>query len=122
MHTVLTTGTENFMSSIKTLLAALLLGFIAFGSATTSAENANNLQVEVFEGIAYAAIDDAVRAFDVFTGEEIERLSLGGGNIVSLAREGTSLFTIDNANRLRAVDLVDRFTKGHGRSRGWPKG
>ncbi len=68
--------------------------------------NSNAGQVEVIEGIAYAAVGPAVSAFDLLTGDLMDSLSLGSGNIVSLARDGTTLFTIDSANQLRAVDLA----------------
>jgi hypothetical protein len=67
--------------------------------------NVATSQVEVVDGIAYAATGDAVRAYDLLTGEELEKLDLGGSNLTRMAREGGFLYTMDNANVLRAIDL-----------------
>jgi len=67
--------------------------------------NVNASQVEVVDGVACAAVGGAVRTFDVLTGEPFETLSLGGASIVSLAREGAMLYTLDSNRVLRAIDI-----------------
>jgi hypothetical protein len=61
-------------------------------------------QVEIVDGIVYAAVGQELRSFDLLTGEVLQKLNLGG-DITGLAREGSFLYTMDSALRLRALDL-----------------
>ena len=65
----------------------------------------NTTQIEVFEGVAYVNQGGDLRAYDLLTGERQQSLPLNGGNITGIAREGSTLYTMDSARILRAVDL-----------------
>ncbi len=62
-------------------------------------------QVEVANGVAYAAFGASIRAYDLLTGELLETLTLNGGTITGLSREGSFLYSIDSGLRLRVIDL-----------------
>src|SRR5207237_2404464 len=62
-------------------------------------------QVEVVDGIVYAAIGSALNSYDVLTGGRLQALPLGGGNLSGLAREGSFLYSMDNNHVLRAIDI-----------------
>jgi hypothetical protein len=61
--------------------------------------------VEIVDGIVYANNGGEMRAYDLLTGERLQTLSLGMSPIVSLARDGQTLYTIDSNRLLRVVDL-----------------
>jgi hypothetical protein len=65
----------------------------------------NASQVVAVEGIAYAAVGNQLKSYDMLTGEVAQTLSLGGGTISGLVRDGSFLYTIDNNNTLRVIDI-----------------
>lgn len=67
--------------------------------------NAQAGQVEIIDGVAYATVGSEFHSFDLLTGERLQVLSLGGSNIIRIAREGSYLFTLDSANTLRAIEV-----------------
>ncbi|HUY88576.1 MAG TPA: DUF4214 domain-containing protein, partial [Pirellulales bacterium] len=66
---------------------------------------ADATQVVALDGIAYAAVGSELRSYDMLTGDRIQVLSLGGGNLTSLAYDGTFIYTLDDKNTLRIVDI-----------------
>jgi hypothetical protein len=62
-------------------------------------------QVQVANGVAYATVGSSLESFDVLTGENLQILTLPGGTLTGLAREGTMLYTMDSNFTLRAVDI-----------------
>jgi len=62
-------------------------------------------QVEVLDGVAYAAVGTALRAYDLLTGELLNTLSPGLRPITGLARDGFFLYTMDDQNVLRSVEV-----------------
>src|SRR5262249_28845529 len=62
-------------------------------------------QVVVADGAAYAAVGPNLLAIDLVTGQTLQTLALGGGNLTGLAREGSMLYTMDSNDTLRAIDL-----------------
>ncbi|MCO6456283.1 MAG: Ig-like domain-containing protein, partial [Pirellulaceae bacterium] len=71
--------------------------------AMSLAVNAN--QVELFDGLAYAAVGPSIQGLDLATGMVLEQLSLGSDPLTGLAREGNLLLTMDDNNLLRAIEL-----------------
>ncbi len=65
----------------------------------------NGGQIEVVDGVAYVNNGSELRAYDLITGDRLQTLGLGGGNIAGIAREGSVLFTMDANRLLRAVDI-----------------
>lgn len=61
--------------------------------------------VEVFDGIAYVANGPAITTVDLLTGQALQTLSIASNTITDLAREGSTLFSIDASNQLRAIDI-----------------
>jgi sugar lactone lactonase YvrE len=68
---------------------------------------ANGAQaVSVFDGVAYVASGPDLVGIDPVTGQVSQTLSFGGGaSLTALAGEGTTLYTVDRQNTLRAVDV-----------------
>ena len=62
-------------------------------------------QVEIVNGIAYASVGNALVAVDLFTGDTLQSLGLGGSAITGLAREGSMLYSMDTSFTLRAIDI-----------------
>ncbi|ARQ13735.1 PAP2 haloperoxidase-like superfamily protein (plasmid) [Rhizobium etli] len=62
-------------------------------------------QVEIFEGTAYANDGTALDAIDLATGELQQTMSLGGGSLTGMARDGETLYTTDSNGNLRIIDL-----------------
>ena len=62
-------------------------------------------QVELFDGVAYVAAGTKLQSFSLITGELLQTLSLGGGLLTGLAREGSLFITMDELRNLRAVDI-----------------
>ncbi|MGR9145674.1 Ig-like domain-containing protein (plasmid) [Rhizobium leguminosarum] len=62
-------------------------------------------QVEIFEGIAYANNGTNLDAIDLTTGEILQALPLGAMVLTGMARDGTTLYTMDSNRVLRVVDL-----------------
>ncbi|MGH7136360.1 MAG: hypothetical protein ACREHD_11510, partial [Pirellulales bacterium] len=54
---------------------------------------ADATQVVAVDGIAYAAVGGELRSYDMITGDRLQVLSLGGGNLTSLAYDGAFLYT-----------------------------
>ncbi|MDJ0660865.1 MAG: Ig-like domain-containing protein [Crocosphaera sp.] len=65
-------------------------------------------QVEVFDGIAYAASGSNLHAIELVSGDVLQTLSLGGGNITGIAREGTFLYTMDSNRILQTIDISNQ--------------
>jgi hypothetical protein len=59
--------------------------------------------VVVVEGIAYIATAVGIESYDLFTGEQLQSLPVEGG-VVSLAIEGSTIYTMDSVNRLRMIE------------------
>ncbi|HEV8604728.1 MAG TPA: Ig-like domain-containing protein [Tepidisphaeraceae bacterium] len=64
----------------------------------------NARAVAVVDGIAYVAGSGGLISYDLITGEQLQVLPLGGG-AVSMAVEGSLIYTMDSSNRLRAIDI-----------------
>jgi membrane-associated phospholipid phosphatase len=62
-------------------------------------------QVELVDGVVYAAVGNGIELYTAATGELLQILSLGGGTITGLVREGSTLYTMDSAHTLRAIDI-----------------
>jgi hypothetical protein len=69
----------------------------------TIRENAN--QVEVRDGVVYAAIGSAIISYDVLTGDRLQTLLLGTATLTGLAREGLVHYAMDSGLTLHAVDI-----------------
>ena len=67
--------------------------------------NVNASHVVVADGIAYVAAGIDLQAFDLASGAPIQTLAFNGGTITGLARDGLTLYTMDNARVLRVVDV-----------------
>ncbi len=65
----------------------------------------NTTQVQVVDGVAYAAVGADIQSYDLVTGEQIQDLALGGSAITGMAREGYTLYTMDHADMLHAIDI-----------------
>ena len=61
--------------------------------------------VVYFDGLAYVASGPSLVTIDPLTGEIAQTLSLGGGQITGLAREGSFLYTMDDRNTLSVVNI-----------------
>jgi hypothetical protein len=61
--------------------------------------------VELYDGIAYVASANVLRAVDLATGEVLEQQTLTGGSITGMAREGNLLLTMDSNDALQAITL-----------------
>ncbi len=64
-------------------------------------------QVEITDGLAYVAVGNRLHSYDLFTGELIDDIDVGGATITGLAREGLMLYTMDSSRVLRAIDISD---------------
>ena len=62
-------------------------------------------QVEILDGIVYAAAGSTLHAIDLLTGEQLQTLSLGSGNVTGMAREGSILYTMNSSQILKALDI-----------------
>ncbi|MCM8622351.1 MAG: Ig-like domain-containing protein, partial [Candidatus Accumulibacter sp.] len=62
-------------------------------------------QVEVVEGVAYVAVGGAIESYSLLTGDRLESVPSGAGDIVGLAADRGVLFAADVGKRLVAVDL-----------------
>ncbi|MBI1348007.1 hypothetical protein GC163_17175 [bacterium] len=63
-------------------------------------------QLEVYDGVIYAAVGADLQSYDLLTGEPLQTLDLGTETITGLAREGGFLYTMDNARNLEVVDIT----------------
>ncbi len=61
--------------------------------------------VDVLDGVAFVASGTALLSVELTTGDVLQTLDFGGGFLTGLAREGRTLFTMDVARTLRAVDI-----------------
>ena len=61
--------------------------------------------VVFFDGLAYVASGASLVTVDPLTGEIAQTLNLAGGQITAVAREGSFLYTLDDRNILRVVDI-----------------
>jgi hypothetical protein len=61
-------------------------------------------QVEVFGGIAYVGADGDLRSYDLQTGEQLQRISLGSAPVTGMAREGETLYVMAGGT-LRAITV-----------------
>jgi hypothetical protein len=66
---------------------------------------ADATQVVAVDGIAYAAVATQLMSYDMLTGDRLQILSLGGGTITGLARDGSFLYTMDSNNTLHVIDI-----------------
>jgi hypothetical protein len=66
---------------------------------------ANASQVEIISGVAYVAVGNELRSYDLLTGTFLERLPLGAGAITGVAGEGLFLYTMDSSRVLRAISV-----------------
>ncbi len=62
-------------------------------------------RVEAFDGVAYVATGASIAAIDISTGDELQRISVGSGNITDIALEGSMLYTLDASHNLRVVEI-----------------
>ena len=77
--------------------------------------NVNASQVEMIDGVVYAAVGGTVSSFDEFTGEALQSLVLpSGALIVGLTHEGSTLYTSDNFNQLHTIDTSGFTMSLHG--------
>jgi len=60
--------------------------------------------VEVFDGVAYVASGEAIISVEMVSGDILHSLDLGSASITGLAREAKTLFAMDSANTLHAID------------------
>ena len=95
------------IAAVATNAGGLIFVNVADPTAPTIARtlNVNSGQVEVSDGIAYAAVGGELRSYDLLTGEWLQSLSLSSGTIRGIAREGTTLYTMDSNRVLRAVQI-----------------
>ncbi len=70
--------------------------------------------VQIGDGITYASVGTALESFDTSTGDLLQVLSLGGQAINGLALEGQTLYTMDAAKTLRAIDISGPAMVAHG--------
>ena len=61
--------------------------------------------VEIVDGIVYVNNVGELRSYDLLSGERLQTLSLSDSAIVSIAREGSMLYTVDATRILRAIDF-----------------
>ncbi len=69
----------------------------------------NASRVALFDGLAYVAVGNEIQSFDVFSGDPVETLSLGDGDVRGLRREGSLLFAINafaTGSKIHAIDLA----------------
>ncbi|ANL30128.1 phosphatidic acid phosphatase protein (plasmid) [Rhizobium phaseoli] len=93
---VVATGTDGLkLIDISDPTAPVLIQTVS-GSAT---------QVEIIDGIAYASDGMVLESLDIATGEVLQMLPLGSAPLTAIARDGTTLYTMDTNNTLRVVDL-----------------
>ena len=61
--------------------------------------------IEVVDGQVFVAVAQDLHRYDLLTGDFLEELSLGGGVINGLAREGSMLYAVTSTDRLQVVDI-----------------
>ncbi len=61
--------------------------------------------VKLFDGVAYVASGRSLISIDLATGEQLQTLNVGQGEITGLAQEGNFLYTMDSSRTLHAVDI-----------------
>ena len=66
------------------------------------------------DGIAYVASGSSLLAFDIQSGSLLQTLNASANNLTGLAIEGTSVFVMDTANVLHAVDIGGAQMVEHG--------
>lgn len=71
--------------------------------------NVDARQVEVVDGVAYAAVDNSLQVIDLLTGSLLQDFELpGSGSIIGMAREGTKLYTFTSSSQtLSVIDITD---------------
>ena len=74
----------------------------------------NARQVDVVDGIVYAAVETAVNAYDMLTGELLQTLPLGGGKSHGPGARWTVSYTMDSIRVLRAIDISGPFMDARG--------
>jgi hypothetical protein len=70
----------------------------------TIATNAS--AVRIIGGVVYAAIGNAVQAYDLLTGDFLQSVQLGSAGITGLASEGFFLYAMDSASTLWVIDAT----------------
>jgi hypothetical protein len=71
----------------------------------TQTVNIPAAQVEATNGVAYAAANYGIEAYSLLTGELLQVLPLGSANVTALARDGGTLYALDAAGTLRAIEI-----------------
>jgi Bacterial Ig-like domain/LVIVD repeat len=61
--------------------------------------------IQAESGVAYAAVGGQIESFDMLTGNALSTLSLGGGTITGLTKDGAFLYSIDVNDTVRAIDI-----------------
>ncbi|MGN7160512.1 Ig-like domain-containing protein [Sphingomonas sp. SAFR-052] len=61
--------------------------------------------IVALDGTIYVATGRSVTAFDMVTGEELQALALGSGNVVGLALENNLLAAVDSSGVAYAIDV-----------------
>jgi hypothetical protein len=62
-------------------------------------------RVETYNGRAYVTSAASLIRLDLATGTVLQSLPLGGTDLTDVTRDGTTLFTYDTANTIRAIDM-----------------
>ena len=62
--------------------------------------------VEVFDGLAYVASGTDIVSVDLFSGEIVQTLALGGTAITDIALESHVLYTMDSGRTLRVINIT----------------
>jgi len=65
-------------------------------------------------GSAIVTVGNALKMYDLTTGQLEQTLALNGGNIVSLAHDGFTLYTLDQTNKFTAIDTTNDIMTAEG--------
>ena len=74
----------------------------------------NASAVRLIAGVVYAAVGNTIQSYDLLTGQFLESLTLGSGNITGIASEGFLLYSMDTANTLRVIDVSPGYMTARG--------
>ncbi len=94
-------GAGLHLVNVSNLASPALIQTVDLGASVTA--------VALGDGIAYAASGRRVVGVDLNTGETRSSVDfglVGGAALVSLVRDGNTLFTLDADNTLRAIDIA----------------
>ena len=90
-------GAGLHLVDVTNSIAPVLLQTVDLGSSAQ--------RVEVYDGLAYVAVGSSLISVDLLTGEVLQTLSLIGGSLTDVARDGTMLFTMTSTDVPTAVDI-----------------